>query len=77
MGEHNFFDAAVTLPETLRFIGALQPPSATTALPEWADELDGKRRVVLVTQGTDAIGTLRCARHIGRRDYRPSTTRIA
>jgi UDP:flavonoid glycosyltransferase YjiC (YdhE family) len=37
---------------SLRFIGALPLPPLDATPPEWADELDGSRRVVLVTQGT-------------------------
>jgi UDP:flavonoid glycosyltransferase YjiC (YdhE family) len=39
-------------PATLQFIGALPQPHSGVPLPEWAGELDGSRRVVLVTQGT-------------------------
>jgi len=41
------------LPENVRFVGLLAPPSPATAeLPAWWDDLDGDRPVVLVTQGT-------------------------
>lgn len=40
------------LPPHVRFVGALPPPVGTMPLPEWWDEIDGHRRVVLVTQGT-------------------------
>jgi MGT family glycosyltransferase len=39
-------------PETVQFIGALPQPHVDVPLPEWAGELDGSRRVVLITQGT-------------------------
>jgi UDP:flavonoid glycosyltransferase YjiC (YdhE family) len=37
---------------SVRFIGALPVPPSTTPDPDWIGELDGSRRVVLVTQGT-------------------------
>ncbi len=40
------------LPRSLQFIGALPQPHLDVPLPEWAGEIDGTRRVVLVTQGT-------------------------
>ena len=44
-----------TLPDHVRFVGALPPPPARdAALPDWWSELDGAKRVVLVTQGTVA-----------------------
>ncbi|KAB1070925.1 glycosyltransferase [Methylobacterium planeticum] len=46
------------LPERLRFVGALPLPAGETATPDWWPELDGGRRVVLVTQGTLANGDL-------------------
>ena len=43
------------LPSHVSFIGALPPPPARDLLrPHWWGELDGSRRVVLVTQGTGA-----------------------
>jgi UDP:flavonoid glycosyltransferase YjiC (YdhE family) len=42
------------LPSSLRFVGALPPPPSTAARPDWWAELDGTRRVVVVTQGTVA-----------------------
>ncbi|MGC1303165.1 MAG: nucleotide disphospho-sugar-binding domain-containing protein [Caulobacteraceae bacterium] len=43
------------LPPTVRFIGAFAPPSSLAPTPpSWWGELDGGRRVVLVTQGTVA-----------------------
>ncbi|WP_127820287.1 glycosyltransferase [Microbacterium sp. CPCC 204701] len=41
-------------PPHLRFVGAFGSPVASTVLPEWWDELQ-ERRVVLVTQGTQNI----------------------
>ncbi|WP_336487877.1 glycosyltransferase [Methylobacterium nigriterrae] len=46
------------LPERLRFVGALPLPAAEVPLPDWWGELDGRRRVVLVTQGTLANADL-------------------
>jgi len=41
------------LPENVRFVGAFVPtPPAASALPDWWDDLDTDRPVVLVTQGT-------------------------
>ncbi|HYZ23390.1 MAG TPA: nucleotide disphospho-sugar-binding domain-containing protein [Rhodopila sp.] len=41
------------LPNTVRFVGPLLPPPSTRFdPPEWWDDLDGDRPVVLVTQGT-------------------------
>lgn len=40
------------LPDTVRFVGALPITPGQVALPEWAHELDGSKKVVLVTQGT-------------------------
>ena len=41
------------LPANVRFVGALVPtPSSTSVLPDWWDDLDTDRPVVLVTQGT-------------------------
>lgn len=42
------------LKASVHFIGALPSQGGVTELPEWAHELDGSRRVVLVTQGTFA-----------------------
>lgn len=42
------------MPPTLRFIGCLPPLPGHFPLPPWAADLDGRRRVVLVTQGTVA-----------------------
>jgi MGT family glycosyltransferase len=46
------------IPSSLEFIGALPQPHVDVPLPEWAGELDGRRRVVFVTQGTVANGDL-------------------
>ena len=37
------------LAPSLRFIRALPPAPGDAALPDWADEIDGSRRAVLVT----------------------------
>jgi MGT family glycosyltransferase len=43
------------LPDHVRFVGALPPPpQRDSTMPEWWHELDGSRKVVLVTQGTVA-----------------------
>lgn len=43
-----------TLPPSVTFVGALPIVPNQHALPTWASELDGKRKVVFVTQGTIA-----------------------
>ncbi len=48
--EYDFY----ALPDHVRFIGALVAPPGTAPVPDWWGELDGDRRVVLVTQGTVA-----------------------
>ncbi len=48
--EYDFFE----IPPHVHFVGALPPPPASSALPEWWSDLDSGRRVVLVTQGTVA-----------------------
>jgi MGT family glycosyltransferase len=40
------------LPASVHFVGALPIIPKQAPLPSWADELDGSRKVVLVTQGT-------------------------
>ena len=40
------------LPSSVRFVGALPITPNQCRLPAWADDLDGTKRVVLVTQGT-------------------------
>jgi UDP:flavonoid glycosyltransferase YjiC (YdhE family) len=42
------------LPSSVRFVGTPPIIPNQVPLPPWADELDGKRKVVLVTQGTVA-----------------------
>ena len=42
------------LPENLHFIGPLPIVPKQAPIPSWADELDGSRKVVLVTQGSVA-----------------------
>jgi hypothetical protein len=60
----NLFESAVDLadafefprilPPSVRFIGALPIVPNQAPLPPWAPELDGRRKVALVTQGTVA-----------------------
>ncbi|MCJ2012223.1 glycosyltransferase [Methylobacterium sp. J-076] len=45
-------------PATLRFVGLLPLGRSSAPLPPWWDDLDGGRKVVLVTQGTLANGDL-------------------
>ncbi|MGC1304998.1 MAG: nucleotide disphospho-sugar-binding domain-containing protein [Caulobacteraceae bacterium] len=40
------------LPTSVHFVGALPTIPSQIPLPSWANELDGSRRIVLVTQGT-------------------------
>ncbi len=40
------------LPSSVRFVGALPITPNQSRLPAWADDLDGSKRIVLVTQGT-------------------------
>lgn len=42
------------LPAGVHFVGALPPPQAAAQRPDWWEDLDGARKVVLVTQGTVA-----------------------
>jgi UDP:flavonoid glycosyltransferase YjiC (YdhE family) len=44
------------LPPNLRFVGLLPGPHTEVLLPTWWSELDGGKRIVLVTQGTLANG---------------------
>jgi MGT family glycosyltransferase len=48
------FEFPRTLPPSVRFIGTPPIIPNQAPLPPWADELDGRRKVVLVTQGTVA-----------------------
>jgi MGT family glycosyltransferase len=41
-------------PATLHYVGALPPPPSAAPKPVWLDELDGSRKIVVVTQGTVA-----------------------
>jgi UDP:flavonoid glycosyltransferase YjiC (YdhE family) len=48
------FEFPRVLPDSVRFIGTLPVVSNQAPLPPWAPELDGRRKVVLVSQGTVA-----------------------
>jgi UDP:flavonoid glycosyltransferase YjiC (YdhE family) len=48
------FEYPFAMPPTVHFIGALPIVPGQAALPPWAGDLDGTRKVVLVTQGTVA-----------------------
>jgi UDP:flavonoid glycosyltransferase YjiC (YdhE family) len=48
------FEFPRAMPSQVNFIGALPIIPGQAPLPSWADDLDGKRKVVLVTQGTVA-----------------------
>jgi MGT family glycosyltransferase len=48
------FEFPRDIPATVRFVGALPIIPNQAPLPSWAHELDGSRKVVLVTQGTFA-----------------------
>jgi MGT family glycosyltransferase len=48
------FEFPRTLPPSVRFIGSPPIIPNQVPLPPWANELDGRRKVVLVTQGTVA-----------------------
>jgi UDP:flavonoid glycosyltransferase YjiC (YdhE family) len=48
------FEFPRALPPSVRFVGALPIVPDQAPLPPWAHELDGSRKVVLVTQGTVA-----------------------
>jgi UDP:flavonoid glycosyltransferase YjiC (YdhE family) len=48
------FEFPRVLPPSVRFIGALPIVPSQAPLPPWAHELDGPRKVVLVSQGTVA-----------------------
>lgn len=45
-----------TLPDAFRFVGLLPSARASVPLPDWWAELDSKKPIVLVTQGTLANG---------------------
>jgi MGT family glycosyltransferase len=40
------------LPTSVRFVGAMPITPNQAPLPDWAEDLDGSRKIVLVTQGT-------------------------
>ena len=46
------------LPSTLHFVGATRPAAGIHPIPDWASDIDGSRKVVLVTQGTVANSDL-------------------
>jgi MGT family glycosyltransferase len=48
------FEFPRPMPASVNFIGALPIIPGQAPVPSWANDLDGKRRVVLVTQGTVA-----------------------
>jgi UDP:flavonoid glycosyltransferase YjiC (YdhE family) len=48
------FEFPRVMPSSVNFIGALPIIPGQAPTPSWADDLDGKRKVVLVTQGTVA-----------------------
>jgi len=48
------FEFPRTVPSSVQFVGAVPIIPNQAPLPPWADELDGSRKVVLVTQGTVA-----------------------
>ena len=48
------FEFPRVLPPSVRFIGALPIVPNQAPLPSWAAELEGRRKVILVTQGTVA-----------------------
>ena len=48
------FEFPRVLPPSVRFIGALPIVPNQAPLPPWAPELDGRRKVILVSQGTVA-----------------------
>src|SRR5258708_32004727 len=48
------FEFPRVLPDSVRFIGALPVLPNQAPPPPWAPELDGRRKVVLVSQGTVA-----------------------
>jgi hypothetical protein len=48
------FEFSRILPDSVRFVGTLPITPNQAPLPPWNDELDGTRKVVLVSQGTVA-----------------------
>jgi hypothetical protein len=48
------FEFPRDIPPTVDFVGTLPIVPNQAPLPDWAHELDGRRKVVLVTQGTVA-----------------------
>jgi UDP:flavonoid glycosyltransferase YjiC (YdhE family) len=48
------FEFPRPIPSTVNFVGALPIVPGQAPIPSWANDLDGKRKVVLVTQGTVA-----------------------
>jgi UDP:flavonoid glycosyltransferase YjiC (YdhE family) len=48
------FEFPRAMPSSVNFIGALPIIPGQAPIPSWANDLDGKRKVVLVTQGTVA-----------------------
>jgi MGT family glycosyltransferase len=48
------FEFPRSVPSSVKFVGTLPIIPNQAPLPPWAEELDGKRKVVLVTQGTVA-----------------------
>jgi UDP:flavonoid glycosyltransferase YjiC (YdhE family) len=48
------FEYPRSLPSSVKFVGALPIIPNQAPIPPWAGDLDGKRKVVLVTQGTVA-----------------------
>jgi UDP:flavonoid glycosyltransferase YjiC (YdhE family) len=48
------FEFPRSVPSSVKFVGTLPIIPNQAPLPPWADQLDGKRKVVLVTQGTVA-----------------------
>jgi UDP:flavonoid glycosyltransferase YjiC (YdhE family) len=48
------FEFPRAMPSSVNFIGALPIIPSQAPIPSWANDLDGKRKIVLVTQGTVA-----------------------
>jgi UDP:flavonoid glycosyltransferase YjiC (YdhE family) len=48
------FEFPRAMPSSVNFIGALPIIPGQAPIPSWANELDGKRKIVLVTKGTVA-----------------------